>query len=116
MKKVFIKTIALFFLSILLTSNVLNLHVFFHDHEHDHDHYFGNLGEHHNDENNAPCDLCLLVLNLNNLDYNKGLEFSFESDNLIINNFKKDLLVYKRSYYKELFSKHNRNKAPPHLI
>ncbi|WP_299522379.1 hypothetical protein [Winogradskyella sp.] len=113
MNKDYSKIIALFFLTILLTSSVLNLHIFFHDH--DHDHYFGNLGDHHKEQKDTPCELCLLVLNFSDLDYNNSLEFSYESDIQIINNFRKDLLIHKKLYYNQLFSEHNKNKAPPHL-
>ena len=115
MKNVFFKITALFFLSILLASSVLNLHVYFHDHEHDH--YVGNFDEHHDeDEDDAPCELCLLVLNLNNLDYNNTLEFSYESDTQIITYNRKEVLNYSKSHYNQLFSDHNRNKAPPRFI
>ncbi|WP_422104698.1 hypothetical protein [Winogradskyella sp.] len=114
MKKVYLKIITLFFLTVLLTSNILNLHVLF---NHD-EHYSVNFCEHHEneDEEDTSCDLCLLVLNLNSLDYNNSLEFSYESHIQITNNFGKDLLVHKKLYYGRLFSEHNRNKAPPHFI
>ncbi|MEO1030494.1 MAG: hypothetical protein AAFX55_03765 [Bacteroidota bacterium] len=114
MKKVYLKIITLFFLTVLLTSNILNLHVLF---NHD-EHYSGNLCEHHEneDEEDTSCELCLLVLNLNSLDYNNCLEFSYESHIQITNNFGKDLLAHKKLYYGRLFSEHHRNKAPPHFI
>ncbi|WP_299367156.1 hypothetical protein [Winogradskyella sp.] len=114
MKNIFIKIIALFFLSILLTSNVLNLHVYLHEHEQHQ--CFADSDENHEDEENTPCELCLLVLNLNSLDYNNSLEFSYKSDIPLINNFRKDHLVYQKLNYDQLFSEHHRNKAPPHLI
>ena len=115
MKNILVKIIALFFLSILLTSSVLNLHVFFH--EQDQHHCLATSEDHHDDEDeDTPCDLCLLVLNLNNLDYNNSLEFSYENNIQLINNFRAHSLVYQNQNYDQFFSENQRNKAPPHLI
>ena len=113
MNKIYLKIIALFFLSILLTSNILNLHVFFNDHD---THCLTQYSEYDEENEDTPCELCVLVLNLNNLDYNNSATFSFESDTQIIAYHRKEVSTYKAVYRDRLFSDHNRNKAPPYLI
>ena len=116
MKTYLTKILSVFFLTILLISNIVNLHVFSHEqihelccHEHDLDH---NEGE--NDED-TPCDICIIAIHLNNLDYNTTLEFSFENSNKIQHSPEKNILGYVEIFQKQLHSNKNRNKAPPLL-
>lgn len=66
--------------------------------------------------NEAPCDLCLIAFNLNNLDFNNTLEFSFESLNIIQQITQKKVLGYTEILQNQLYLNKNRNKAPPYLV
>ena len=114
MKTIFLKIIALFFLTILLTSNILNLHVYLHEQEDNQE--LRDTCQNEDDDQHDSCDLCLLALQLNNLDFNNTLEFSYENLTQVINYEKVDVVTYKTPYYDQRFSHHHRNKAPPTLI
>ncbi|MEM9681250.1 MAG: hypothetical protein AAF901_13085 [Bacteroidota bacterium] len=63
-----------------------------------------------------PCKLCLLVLNLNNLDYYNPIEFSFEDDASIFGHNRKEVLIYQELKHDQLALLCNKNKAPPYYI
>lgn len=115
MKNEFLKIIALFFLTILLSSNVLNVHTYLH-HKEVQNHLTDSCGDNNDEEQELPCDLCHLALQLNSLDYNNSLEFSYENDLQVFqlikteNSSSNDVLVEQQFYNR------NRNKAPPALI
>ncbi|WP_431157674.1 hypothetical protein [Winogradskyella poriferorum] len=113
MRKNFIKFIALFFLSLLLTSNTIGLHVYLH-HENS-DQTTSNTQDHDNDQE-IPCEICLIAINLNSLDYDNSFEYKFVglSNDDTFN--KKDVIGYYDSFYNPILSFSRRNKAPPYLI
>ncbi len=110
MKLHLIKISTIFFLTILLASNVINLHIYFHDD-------IQELSHCNNDENEeeAPCDICHIAFNLNNLDYNNSLQFSFKSLNQTQPLTQNKVSGYVEILQKQLYLNKNRNKAPPHL-
>ncbi len=113
MKSLFVKISSLFFLVVLLCSNVTNLHVYFHEHETSDCQNYENGNE---NEESTPCDICLLAFNLNNLDYNNSLEFSYEIATITKQPTQKEVLSYSNLLHKTLYLNKNRNKAPPTLL
>jgi len=117
MKNTFIKISAFVLLSILLTSNILNLHI--HIHEDDKSHCINSSEQEHDDdhdEDNNTCELCLLALNLNSLDYYHPTVFSVENISSVDWYNKDTIKNYQQLSYSLLVSDNNRNKAPPHQI
>lgn len=114
MKNSLLKIFSLFFLTILLSSNVLNVHVYLHQQEENFQFSDGCADD--DDNQDDPCDLCLLALNLNELDYNNSLEYSYHNDSQIIHNYNEELIIYKQSNYELFYSEYGNNKAPPYLI
>ena len=115
MKPAYYKIIAYFFLSILTIGISSSLHVFHH-----HDHHSALKNNTTNDEDDhkddEPCELCLLSLQFNNLDY-------LDIDNATIVENAEDLLLnsIKTTLPRELFIldyhlRCEKNKAPPILI
>jgi len=115
MKNKFLKIIALFFLTILLSNNVLNVHTYLHQKEVQ-NHLTNSCGDNNDEEQELPCDLCHLALQLNNLDYNNSLEFSYENDIQVFQLVKIDNNSGKNSLSEQQFYNRKRNKAPPTLI
>jgi len=114
MKHYLVKISSFFFLVLLLASNITSLHIYFHEQELSH---CLNDDNHNNDENEeeAPCDICLVAFNLTNLDYNNSLEFSFKSFIQIQQIPEKILLGYVETLHKQRYFNKNKNKAPPYL-
>ena len=115
MNHTFYKIASYFFLSILLLSNVANIHVYSH---HQDESLYSDSCQNDSDDNNTddPCELCLLALNLNNLDYHFFIRFSIE-DNIQIAEYNKDsLATYQELGYSQLALNSNRNKAPPYRV
>lgn len=118
MKRGLVKIAALFFLTILLASNFVNLHVYFHHDVQELDHCQGICHSNENDEDenqDTPCELCHLAFQLNNLDYNTSLEFSFDGLTYIQHTYKKEFTCYIEQLFKEYYFNSNKNKAPPYL-
>lgn len=117
MKYFFVKIASIFFLTVLLASNTVNLHVYFHGEIEDVSHYQNDYSDHNDDNNDkkTPCDLCLLAFNLNSLDYNNGLEFSFKSINNTEELPHKEILSYVELLHKKSYLHKLKNKAPPYL-
>ncbi len=113
MKGLLVKISSIFFLVVLLCSNVTNLHVYFHEHETSDCQNYDNGDE---GEEKAPCDICSLAFNLNNLDYNNSLEFSYESSTITEQPTQKKVISYNNLPHKALYLNKNRNKAPPTLL
>jgi len=115
MRNTFLKILALFFLTILLTSNVLNLHIYIHEQENSHC-LVDSCENNEDNKKDTPCQLCLLALNLNNLDYNNTTEFSLKNHTSIIEHNRKEILTYQELNYNQLSLNDNKNKAPPYHI
>ncbi len=115
MGKKFYKLISLFFLTILLSSNVLNVHAYLHQEENQCITDSCQNSENENEEE-APCDLCLLAISFNNLDYHNTTAFSFENSVPIIEHNREKALIYQELNCDLLALSSNRNKAPPHHI
>lgn len=111
MKRFLAKILSIFFLTILLASNMLSLHVYFHDEIQELNHCQND----HDNEEEAPCDTCILAFNLTNLDYNNNPEFSFENLTLIQQVLQKKQLGYVETLHKRLCLSSNKNKAPPYF-
>jgi len=114
MKENFIKILSLFFLTILLTSNILNLHVY--AHQQDDNTCITKSCENENDEKDVPCELCLLALNLNDLDYNNTSEFLSKDLTTTAQYLKEEVLTSQEFYFEQIALNKNRNKAPPYFI
>lgn len=113
MKTGFIKIASIFFLTVLLASNVVNLHVYFHEQAKE----LGHLQNDGNDSNSEiPCDLCYISINLNNLDFDNTPEFSFKVSTLIQHVPAENIFGNVELFYKQLYLNNNRNKAPPYLV
>lgn len=116
--KVFLTKISsIFFLTILLASNIVNLHIYSHDQIQDFGcHQIDDL-DHNESENDkdTPCDICIIAINLHNLDYNTSLELSFENSNKIQHLPQKNTVDYVEKFQKQPYLSKNRNKAPPSL-
>ncbi|TYA71523.1 hypothetical protein [Seonamhaeicola marinus] len=114
MKSYLAKISSIFFLTILLASNIVNLHVYFHHDSHEYDHH-QNDDSNHDSEDNKQCDICLVAFNLNNLEYSTTPQFSFENNNSIPHLQEQNEIVYVDSFYQKFYLNQNRNKAPPYL-
>lgn len=115
MKNKFLKITALFFLTILLSSNVLNVHTYLHQKEVQ-NHLTDSCGDNNDEEQELPCNLCHLAFQLNSLDYNNSLEFSYENNLQVFQLVKTENISDNNVLAEQQFYKHIRNKAPPALI
>ncbi|WP_299128779.1 hypothetical protein [uncultured Winogradskyella sp.] len=114
MKNIFIKIGAIFFLAILLTSNVLNLHIYAHQ---DIDNQCFIEDEHNEERNNNKdsCEICHIALSLNGLDYHFSSLPNFQNNLTVLNTYRdNDILVSPNHGIIALTN--NRNKAPPYRI
>mgnify|MGYP001803566051 CR=1 FL=1 len=115
MKEAIIKIGLLFFLITLLISNVINLHIYFH-HEDD---CHSSIDFCHSDgdnEDDSSCDLCILAVNLNNLNY-KNVSFIFIDDNnILLADYSEKNFSYQELDFNRLFKYRSKNKAPPYHI
>ncbi len=114
MKHFFIKISSLFFLTLLLSSNIVNLHVYFHNQIQELEQCQNHDDEQHSDD--VPCDLCVIAFNLNNLDFNNTSGVSFESLIPTQQHIQKKILGFVASLHNQFHFNKNRNKAPPHLV
>jgi len=120
MKVPFKKIMSTFFLAILLSCNIVGLHVFFHDHDHhsmheDHDH-----SEHHENESDSSdteteCDLCKIASFFYNLDFNNNTQNVFTETIIVQQNISKKVYGYVKTFNHQFYLDHNRNKAPPYI-
>ena len=115
MKNEFLKIIALFFLTILLSSNVLNVHTYLHQKEVQ-NHLTDSCSGNNDEEQELPCELCHFALQLHNLDYNNSLEFSYENNLQVWQRVKTENFSGNDELAEQRFYNRNRNKAPPALI
>lgn len=115
MKNALLRILSLFFLTVLLSSNFVNLHVLFHNHtskevcdSHSHN---------NNDDNteNESCQLCIITQCLNHLNYNLDFNSSFQPK--ITTEFDESLSEssYSKFFYDKNNFSHNKNKAPPYF-
>ncbi len=109
MKRFLAKILSVFFLTILLSSNMLSLYVYFNDEVQELNHCQSD----HDNKEKTPCITCILAFSLTNLNYNNNPEFSFESLTLIQQVLQKKQLVYVETLHKRLCLSSNKNKAPP---
>ncbi|WP_299550296.1 hypothetical protein [Seonamhaeicola sp.] len=118
MKNSFIKIASIFFLTVLLASNVVNLHIYFHEQVEALNNCQNNDSENHDNEEDSdiPCDLCHIAFTLNGLDYNKAPEFSIKSTVFTQQYTLKDLTVHVELLHEQPCLNNNRNKAPPSLV
>lgn len=120
MKRFLVKISSIFFLAILLTSNAVSLHIYFHNQIQESGHCKNGLThcqneDDHGNEEEAPCDTCILAFNLTNLDYNNNPELSLENSTLIQQIPQKKVLSYVEVLHKKLCLSSNKNKAPPYF-
>lgn len=115
MKNYIIQISSLFFLVVLLASNTINLHVYFHEQELSH--CQDDNTNHNGDENEeeTPCDICLIAFNLTNLDYNNTPVFSFKKLTKTQQIPENKIFGYVETLHKQSYLNKNRNKAPPYL-
>ena len=114
MKNTFAKILSLFFLTIILASHTLNLHVYSHQDDETH----SSIDTEHNsdDKENSTCDLCLLVTNLNDLDYTNTLEYTYNNKGVTLPFINQKGFNYCNPNHTSLFLSFNNNKAPPYRI
>lgn len=115
MKSFFIKISALFFLSILLASNVATLHIYIHDEAQSLSHHENDLGCNDGNDEDTPCDICVIAFNINNLNYSYTPQFSFTPKDIAVKIASKKTFGYVNILQKQLYLNKNRNKAPPQL-
>lgn len=119
MKSLLGKILSVFLLTILLTGNVFSLHIYFHGQEDlEINHSENHLTDHNgcDNEEEAPCEICFIAFNLNNLDYNNTHTFAFESLTQIQQAPNKKALSFVEILQKRLYLNKNRNKAPPYIV
>ncbi|GAA4230673.1 hypothetical protein GCM10022291_01390 [Postechiella marina] len=116
MKLYLLKISSILFLTIILLSKVVNLHAYSHNQAQELSHCQNNDldNDHNQNKEGVPCDLCLLVINLNNLDYNNSLEFSFKSTPITEIDIKENVLNYINLIPQKSYLNKQKNKAPPY--
>ncbi|BAO77493.1 hypothetical protein [Winogradskyella sp. PG-2] len=91
------------------------MHSYLH-HKEVQNHLTDSCGDDNDEDQELPCNLCLLAINLNSLDYNNSIEFSYENDLQIFKLIKTYNVSGNDYLTDQQFYNRNRNKAPPALI
>lgn len=115
MKNTFLRILSLFFLTILLSSNFVNLHVLFHNHtsiEVCHNHSHNNSDDNTEKES---CQLCVITQCLNHLNYHLDFNSSFQPETTTDCDELLAVSSYSKFFYDKNIFSHNKNKAPPYL-